>query len=472
MTASTAPRTPHGPAHPSAILTIILMSYFMIVLGNSIVFTGLPSIQADLGYSDAELSWVQNAYTLVFGGLLLLGARAGDILGRRTVLIAGLTVFSAASLLIGVAPTGWLLIAARALQGVGAAVLAPSSLSLLTASFDGEQRTRAVAWYGAVAGIGASVGLVIGGALAQLVSWRAGFFLNVPIGIALLVLAARYLPRDRRNRGRFDLAGALTSTLGVGALVFGIVQSTDAGWASPATIVPLVAAIVLLGLLILNERRAQEPLSLFASAVRSGSYVARLLFAGAIIAFFYFCTQFFQGVYGYTPLQAGLAFLPMTVVQLIAAAFVTRLTARIGNAALLAIGLAVTAAGMLWVSFARADTPYLLGIALPMLLIGIGQGLGFGPLTSASLTGATSANAGAASGMVNAVHQIGSTLGVAVLVTVSSGVPGGLAPRLAGAFTGSTVMLAVALLAALLLIVPSGAAARKAARTAVTATDE
>lgn len=215
------------------ILTVVLVSYFMIVLGNSVVFTGLPKIQVEMGYSSEDLSWVQNAYTLVFGGLLLLGARSGDILGLRKVFLAGLVVFSAASLLIGVAPNGWILIAARALQAIGAAVLAPASSSLLTASFEGERRVRAVAWYGATAGIGASLGMVVGGALAQLVSWRAGFFLNVPIGIVMIVMALRCVPTGGGERGRFDLIGALTSTLGVGALVFGIVQSSSAGWVPP-----------------------------------------------------------------------------------------------------------------------------------------------------------------------------------------------------------------------------------------------
>jgi MFS family permease len=191
-----------APEHPQAILAIILVSYFMIVLDNSIIFTALPSIEAAMGFSATGLSWVQNAYTLVFGGLLLLGARAGDLLGRRRVFIAGLAVFALASFLIGVAPTGWWLIAARALQGIGASVVAPSALSLLTANFAGEQRTRAVAAYGTVAGIGASVGLVLGGAVADLISWRAGFFLNVPIGAAMMVAAVRYLPDTSRSTGR------------------------------------------------------------------------------------------------------------------------------------------------------------------------------------------------------------------------------------------------------------------------------
>ena len=202
----TASRPVAGRINPTAILAIILISYFMILLDNSIIFTGLPSIQSSMGYSATGLSWVQDAYTLVFGGLLLLGARLGDIFGRRRVFVAGLAIFAIASFLVGVAPNGWWLIAARALQGVGAAVVAPASLSLLTASFPpGPERTRAVAWYGAAAGIGASLGLVIGGALADWVSWRAGFFINVPIGIAMIALAPRFIPETEPHSGRFDV---------------------------------------------------------------------------------------------------------------------------------------------------------------------------------------------------------------------------------------------------------------------------
>ena len=259
----------------------------MILLDNSVIFTALPSLQADLQLSTGELSWVQDAYTLVFGGLLLLGARAGDLLGRRRVFVFGLVVFSIASLLIGLAPAGWWAIAGRAVQGIGAAIVAPASLSLLTASFpEGRERTRAVALYGATAGIGASLGLVIGGALAHWISWRAGFFVNVPIGAAMIALAPRFLPETGRHRGRFDVSGALSATLGVGALVFGIINTADAGWDSPVTFAAVSAGVVLLVVFVLIERRAAQPimpLRLFASRRRTGAYVARFLYLGAMI---------------------------------------------------------------------------------------------------------------------------------------------------------------------------------------------
>lgn len=466
MTTTTA--VPPTRVRPTATLAIILVAYFMIILDNSIIFTGLPRIQAELGLSTTGLSWVQNAYTLVFGGLLLLGARLGDILGRRRVFIAGLTVFAFASLLIGLAPNDGWLIAARALQGVGAAVVAPSSLSLLTATFAaGRERTRAVAAYGAIAGIGASLGLVVGGALAEWVSWRAGFFLNVPIGAAMIIAAIRVVPESPRATGRFDVFGALCSTLGMGALVFAIVNSTEAGWAAPETVAALAAAAMLLTLLVINERRAKQPimpLHLFASRERAGAYAARLLFAGTMIGFFFFTTQFLQGGYGYNPLQAGVAFFPMTVVNFFVALAVPRLTHRFGNASLLAAGLTLTLAGMTGLSTITADTPYLTGVALPMVLIGVGQGLAFAPLTSAGIAGANANDAGAASGLVNTSHQLGSALGIGVLVAVSANA-GSLAGTVAVAYTGGSIMLAAALLVAVLLIVPAERAARRNSRT-------
>ncbi len=257
--------------------------------------------------------------------------------------------------------------------------------------------------------------------------------------------------------GRFDVLGALCSTLGMGALVFGIVNSTDAGWAAPETIMALAAAAVLLTVLVINERKAKQPimpLHLFASRERAGAYAARLLFAGTMIGFFFFTTQFLQGVYGYNPLQAGVAFFPMTVVNFFVALAVPRLTHRFGNASLLAAGLALTLTGMTWLSTITADTPYLTGVALPMVLIGVGQGLAFAPLTSAGIAGASAKDVGAASGLVNTSHQIGSALGVGVLVAVSANA-GSLAGTVAVAYTGGSFMLAAALLIVLVLIVPA-----------------
>ncbi|MFF5076546.1 MFS transporter [Actinoplanes sp. NPDC000266] len=438
------------------ILVIICLSYFMVILDNSIIFTGLPRIEAAMDLSPTGLTWVQDAYTLVFGGLLLLGARSGDLAGRRRMFIIGLVLFASASLLVGLARYDWWLIAARAFQGVGAAILAPSSLSLLTASFaEGRERARAVAAYSAVAGIGASAGLVVGGVLADLVSWRAGFFLNVPIGVAMVVAARRFIGETERHRGRFDLVGALSATLGMTALVFGIIESS-----LPAAAV----GVVLLVVLVTNEARAEQPimpLRLFADRRRTGAYLVRMLYLGAMIGFFFYTAQYLQGVLGFTALQAGLAFLPMSAVNFGVATLVNRFT----PIPALIVGVAVTLAGMVWLSRVGAGSDYLTAVALPMVLIGAGQGLAFAPMTSAGLAGAGPADAGAASGLVNTFHQVGSALGLAVLTTVAGG--GALAGRVEAALTGSSVLLAVALVVVIGLIargVPSVTPSRRHSR--------
>lgn len=469
--------------HTTAILAIILVSYFMILLDNSIIFTALPTIHAAMHYSTTGLAWVQDAYTLVFGGLLLLGSRAGDLLGRRRVFVFGLAAFALASFLVGVSPTGWWLIGARGLQGIGAAVVAPSSLSLLTASFPhGKSRAKAVALYGATAGIGASLGLVIGGALADWVSWRAGFFLNVPIGIAMIVLAPRYLPETARRRGRFDLVGAISATFGVGAVVFAIIHSSESGWTSLLTIGALVAGLALLVVLVVAERRAAQPimpLRLFNSQSRVGAYLARFLYLGAMIGFFYFGTQYLQGVLGFSAFEAGVAFFPMTIINFAVALAIPRLTARYGQAIPLAAGVALTLIGMAWLSQVTTSSSYWGAVALPMLLIGAGQGLAFAPLTSAGIAGVDAEDAGAASGMVNTFHQLGMALGLGVLITASahagrrlSSAPAVLSAQVDTAMAAGCVLLVLCLITALALILPTELCARRSNAEPAFAEDE
>ncbi|WP_291473555.1 MFS transporter [Corynebacterium sp.] len=446
------------------ILAIVLVSYFMVVLDNSIIFTGLPQIRAGLGLSPTGLAWAQNAYTLVFGGLLLLGARLGDLLGRRRVFIVGLALFGLASFLVGVAQNAAWIVTARAFQGIGAAIVAPSSLALITALFPaGHERTRATAAYGTTAGLGASLGLVVGGALASWVSWRAGFFINVPVAVVMVILALRFLPSFETERGRFDLIGAATSVLGMGALVYGIINAGESGWGDPFAIWPMTIGASVLALFMLNEWRARQPilpLRLFASAGRSGAAIARLLFAGTMIAFYFFTTQYFQGVYGWTPLQAGLGFLPMSLVQFCSSLLVPRLTRRWGNSVLLLGGLILVLVGMAWISRITPDTSFVAGAVGPLVLLGLGQGLGFGPITSAGVAGARPGDAGAASGLVNTAHQLGSTLGVAVLTSVAAGAST-LSGRVVDAYAGGVVMIAVAVIASLALIVPSEVRSRR-----------
>ncbi|MGO9977420.1 MAG: MFS transporter [Solirubrobacteraceae bacterium] len=451
-------------SNKTAVLAIILASYLMIVLDISIVITALPKIHGGLHFSATGLSWVQNAYTLAFGGLLLLGARAGDILGRRRVFVAGVALFTIASLFTGLAQSeGWLIVS-RAAQGVGAAILAPSTLALLQASFDaGHERTRAVAYYGAVAGVGASLGLVLGGVLTTTISWRVGFFINVPLGIAMVLAAPRYLPETERHTGRFDLPGALCSSLGMTLLVYGIVRSAAAGWDDAVTIGSLAAGAVLLALLVLNERIAEQPimpLRLFRSPERPGAYAARILFLGAMMGFWFFLTQYLQIVDSDTPLQAGIAFLPMTVVNFAVAMAVPELTRRHGNGVLLAGGLTLTLIGMAWLRRLSAGTDYLTGIAFPMVLIGAGQGATLSPWTAAGIAGAAPRDAGAASGLVNVAHQLGGSLGLGILVTISASAGTAtltghdlLAQRISVSLIAGSTMLALALIAVITLIV-------------------
>jgi EmrB/QacA subfamily drug resistance transporter len=451
--------------HKTAILAIILISFFMVILDNSIIFTGLPNIQASMQFSQTGLAWVQDAYTLTFGGLLLLAARAGDILGRRRLFIIGLVIFTIASVLVGIAGDPATMIAARALQGVGSAIVAPTSLSLLMATFpEGRERSRAIALYAAVAGIGASIGLIAGGAFAELISWRAGFFLNLPIGVLMLVLTVLYVKEQPRTPGRFDVAGAVLSTLGMSALIYGIVESALYGWASLSTVIPLISGAVLLIAFVINEWRAPQPimpLHLFNSAIRSGAYAIRLLYMGAFIGFFYFLTQYLQGVLGWTPLQAGLGFLPMTVINFAVAMAVSPIVRKIGAITTLIIGVAITMVGMGWLSFVGADSDFIVQLALPMVLIGAGQGLALAPMTDFGLVDVMPEDGGAASGLINTAQQLGLSVGLAVLVAASAGAASGgdsvdnLISTVNIGLTGATVMLVIALVISLAVVLPA-----------------
>lgn len=436
----------------------------MIILNISIVITALSKIQDVLGFSEVNLSWIQNAYTLTFGGLLLLGARGGDLLGRRRLFIIGLSIFALASLLIGFTQSAAWMIASRSLQGIGAALLAPSTLALLTVHFpEGEERTHAVAYYGATAGIGASVGLVAGGLFADLLSWRVGFLINLPVVAMLIVASLCYIDETESHPGEFDLIGAMSSTLGMTSLVYAIVHSEAHGWTDQNTFLPLAIGLLMLVFLVFNEGRAKQPimpLRLFASAERSCAYASRVLILGAIFSFFFYMTQYLQTVKGFRPMEAGFAFLPLTILQFVGAMAVPRLTRRYGNGRLLAGGLLILTTGMLWVSRLSIGTPYITGIALPMLLIGLGLGLTLSPLTASGITGVEHQDAGAASGLVNVAHQLGGSLGFAVLVAVFAGANADtltgdalLSHRITSTWTVGTAMLMLASVLVILFIV-------------------
>lgn len=433
------------------ILAIILISYFMILLDNSIIFTGTVKIAAELNLSQTTLSWVTNAYSLTFGGLLLLGGSIGDIIGRKRVFMIGLTVFAVGSLLVGLANSAVMIILARAFQGIGSAILAPTTLALLMDSFSGEARTRAIAAYGDTAGIGASIGLVIGGIFASLLSWRDGFFINVPIAIIMIGLTVLFIPTTQATQAkRLDLIGALTSIIGMTALVYSLVGQQG-------RLLALLVAVVAIAAFIWQEARTKQPmmpLRLFADRERLGGYIARFFYLGAMLSMWFLTPQIMQTHLGFTPLQAGIGFFPLTVVNFIVALQVSKLTTRFGNTKLLTVGIAKTAIGMCALGFFSEQVGYALGIAVPMILMGIGQGLTLSPLTVAGVANTLPADAGAASGVVNMVHQIGGSIGMSFIVAVSATFKNGLTSYHV-AMGLATVLLIGALLAVIGLILPT-----------------
>jgi EmrB/QacA subfamily drug resistance transporter len=392
------------------------------ILDATVVNIALPHIQTSLHFSLANLSWVLNGYTLTFGGLLLLGGRAGDILGRRRLFLVGIAVFTLASLAGGLAPTAGVLLAARAIQGVGGALASPAVLALVISAFpEGRERTRALGIYTGVVMGGSSLGLVLGGMITQWLDWRWVLFINIPIGIAVLIAAPRFVAETARVPGGFDLAGAITSVTGVGALVYAFISAGTNGWGDSVTIASFGAAAVLLATFIAIETHAKEPITplrLFASAGRSGSFAARLLLVAGMFGMFFFLTEFLQKVLDFSPIEAGIAFLPMTVALFAVSRFVPRLLPVFGPQRLMIAGMLPVIAGMAWLSRVSPATSYLTGVFEPMLLIGIGMGVVFVPLTTVSLAGVRREDSGAASSMVNVMQQVGGSLGLAVLVAV------------------------------------------------------
>ncbi len=417
-------RTTRRPDRRAIALALVLGAQLMIILDMTVVNIALPSIARGLHFSEPSLSWVLNAYTLTFGGLLLLGGRAGDILGRRRVFIAGIALFTAASLAGGLATSAPWLLAARAVQGVGGAIASPAVLALITASFsEGRERTRALSIYTAVAMGGGSLGLVLGGVITEWVSWRWVLFINVPIGILVALTAPVFLPESERQPGRFDLAGALTSTAGMASLVYGFIQAASHGWGNRLTIAAFAAAVVLLTLFLVNESRVAQPITplrLFADRGRAGSYITRLLLVAGMFGMFYFLTQFVQDELGFSPLRAGISFLPMTGALFAVSRLSPRLMGRFGAKPLMVVGLIPAVVGMAWLSRISPGSDYVSGVLGPMLLLGGGMGVAFVPLTMASLAGVRPQHSGAASSMVNVTQQVGGSLGLAILVTAYS----------------------------------------------------
>jgi EmrB/QacA subfamily drug resistance transporter len=394
----------------------------MVVLDATIVNIALPHIQAALEFSTTDLTWVVSAYTLTFGGLLLLGGRAGDILGRRRVFMTGILLFTFASLLGGLAQEPWQLLAARALQGMGGAIASPTSLALITTTFaEGPERNRAFGVFAAVSAGGGAIGLLAGGMLTEWLDWRWVLFVNVPIGVLIAVLAPMYINESERHPGRFDIAGALTSTAGMASLVYGFIRAAEDGWRDGLTIGSFGAAAVLLLAFAFIETRAREPITplrMFADRNRSGTYVIMLSLAAAMFGMFFYIVLFVQNVLGYSPISAGVAFLPVTVAIVIGAGLSQRFLPVLGPKPFMVTGATLVAIGLGWQALIKPDSSYVGGVLGPMLVFGCGMGLNFVTLTLTAVSGVAQHEAGAASGLLNATQQVGGSLGLSILTTV------------------------------------------------------
>jgi len=437
--------------HLGLALVVIATAQLMVVLDATIVNVALPHIQHALGFSGSGLEWVVNAYTLTFGGLLLLGGRAGDILGRRRVFIVGIILFSLASLLGGFATSQAWLLTARAVQGVGGAIVAPTALSLVTSNFpEGPPRNRAMGVYSAMSIGGIAVGLLAGGLLTTYASWRWVLFVNVPIGIAVALLAPRVLSESQRHPGRFDLAGAITGTGGLAALVYGLssAATTSSGvsqWGDTKVLASLAAAVVLLASFIVIEARSPHalmPMRIFRNRSRAGAYLIMLCIGTAMFGMFFFLTIFVQTVWGYSALKTGVAYLPMVAVIMAGAGLSTVLVPRIGARPLLLAASATATGGMFWLSRIGEHSTYVGGLLGPMLVTAAGLGLLFMPLTLVALSKVEDRDAGLASSLVNTGQQVGGAIGLAVLGTVAWTVVANTARSSAAAAKGAAAAAA------------------------------
>jgi len=417
---------PSGETNRWLVLVIVCLAQFMVILDATIVNVALPSIQSDLGFTPSSLQWVINGYTLVFGGFLLLGGRAGDLLGRRKVFVAGVIVFTTASLLNGLATSSEWLVASRALQGLGGALVSPAALSIITTTFaEGADRTKALGVWSAIAAGGGAFGLLLGGILTEQLSWEWIFFVNVPIGIATLALALRYVPESRalQRHATADVPGAVSVTAGLIVLVFAIVKATDYGWGSWKTFGLAAIAVALLAAFVYIEKHSPAPLiRLGIFRVRSivGANLVMLVVAGGLFSFFFFATLYLQEILDYSPLEAGLAFLPVTAGIVIGAGLSQQLVKRLGVRAVSVLGMAIAATGLFILSSASVGGSYLSDILPGLIPQSIGMGLTFVPVTLIATTNVEAEDAGLASGLFNTSQQIGGSLGLAILSTLAA----------------------------------------------------
>jgi EmrB/QacA subfamily drug resistance transporter len=406
-------------------LALLAVAQFVVVLDASIVNVALPTIGNALSFSQDDLSWVVNAYVLTFGGFLLLGGRLADLLGRRRVFMSGLVLFALASLAGGFANSEAALIAARAVQGLGAAILSPAALSIVTTTFrDGSERNKALGVWGAVAGAGGAAGVLLGGVLTEYVGWEWVLWVNVPIGLIAAAIAPSLIAESRSESETraFDFAGAVSVTAGLAMLVYGLVEAPNAGWGSAQTIGLLAGAAVLLAAFYAIERRAAAPLvpfSIFRVRTITGANVVGLLTGASLFSMFFFISLYMQNVLGYSAIKAGLSYLPLAISIILAAGVASQLVTRIGFKPVLATGMFLIAAGLAWFSQISVDGGFASDVLGPSLLAAFGLGFAFVPVTIAAVSGVSEREAGLASGLINTSQQVGGALGLAVLSTVA-----------------------------------------------------
>ncbi len=462
---SQSPPTSSGGHHvnPWLVLVIACLAQFMVVLDASVVNIALPSVQRGLHFSAANLQWVVNGYTLIFGGFLLLGGRAADLLGRKRLFVAGVVLFTAASLLNGVAQSSGMLIVGRGLQGLGGALVSPAALSIVTTTFtDGEQRTKALGVWSAIAAGGAAVGLLMGGVLTDIASWRWVFFVNIPVGVATVALAVRYVRESRMDVAHrsYDVAGAVTVTGGLVVLVYAIVKAQAYGWGSARTLGLGAIAIALLGAFLVIESRAKAPLmrlSIFRIRTLAVADTALLLVASGMFGMFFFASLYVQEILGYSPLKAGLAFLPVTIGIIVGAGVAQQLIKRLGVRVVSILGITLAAAGMLVLTQLPVHGSYVSNLLVGLVPMSLGMGLTFVPITLLGTSGVKGEDSGLASGLFNTAQQVGGSLGLAILSSLAasqtssllhgSGAGSAVAARVSGyhvAFLAAAIMLGIA----------------------------
>jgi EmrB/QacA subfamily drug resistance transporter len=474
---ATVPRTAQAAPGAARIgIAVVLVAQLMVVLDAAVVNVALPRIAADLDFTPAALTWVLNGYTLAFGGLLLLGGRIGDVFGRRRTFVAGIVAFTLFSLAGGLAPTAGLLVLARALQGLGAALAAPQVLALVTTSArDGTARARAIALFAAVSSSGASIGLILGGLLTDLGSWRWTLFINVPIGLVVLALVGRYVPETPRRSGRFDVVGAIAATGGAVAVVWSLIGASEHGWTSARTIGGIALGIGLLAVLVSVERRVAHPLlrlELFSSQRRVTSFIAIVGLVGAQFSTFYLTVRYLQGVLHFGPLTSGLAFLPLSLSIFGMSRISPRIAARIGMPAMLLVGGIGATVSFVWLSQLGSHSSYMGALLVPFIINGAFASMVFTASMALGMEGVDPAHAGAASGLVQTMQQLGGSVGLAVIasVYVANGRPGEIVPGMPQAFTAAAILGSIGVVAALTTVL-RGRVRRYAVGRAVTEAD-